>query len=352
VSKINILMVEDSVYVRGLLRSIVNSQPDMMISGSCSTIDDAIQNFQLVRPDVVLLSLNMTGTDELDLLEQLIQTQDAPVIIMSDTSFHAHQLVHQALALGVIGFVNKPKVSNDLAEYGNALCDIIRTASSSVFKSIPHKIITRDKGLVEVLPLLNCQLVSNGRLLVIGASTGGTEAIKDILMRLPTDCPGIVITQHMPEGFTQSFAKRLNNLCQIHVKEATHGERILPGNAYIAPGHSHLTVNRENGYFICEIAQSPPVNRHRPSVDVLFHSAARHAKNNAVGIILTGMGRDGADGMLAMHAAGAHNFAQDEASCVVFGMPKEAIARGGVDEILPLSGIADRLMEYLKNSAS
>lgn len=349
-TKINILMVEDSVYVRGLLRSIINSQPDMMISGSCSSINDAIQNFQLVRPDVVLVSLNLAGTNDLDLLERLIQTQDAPVIIMSDTSVHDQQLTNKALALGVIGFVNKPKVSSDLAEYGNALCDIIRTASSSVFKSIPHKIVTREKGLVEVLPLLNCQLATNGRLLVFGASTGGTEAIKDILMRLPTDCPAIVIAQHMPEGFTQSFAKRLNNLCQINVKEATDGERILPGHAYIAPGNSHLTVNRENGYFICELTQTPPVNRHRPSVDVLFHSAARHAKNNAVGIILTGMGRDGAEGMLAMHNAGAHNFAQDEASCVVFGMPKEAIARGGVDEILPLSDIAGRLLEYLKTA--
>jgi two-component system chemotaxis response regulator CheB len=324
----------------------------MVISGSCSNIDDATQTLQLVSPDVVLLSLSMAGTDDLDQLERLMQIQDTPVIIMSDSSIHAHQITKKAFELGVIGFANKPKVSSDLVDYGNALCDIIRTASSSVFKSTPHKIITRDKGAVEVLPLLNRQLVTNGRLLVFGASTGGTEAIKDILMRLPIDCPGVLITQHMPEGFTESFATRLNNLCHIDVKEAAHGERILPGTAYIAPGHSHLSVNRDNGYFICELAQTPPVNRHRPSVDVLFHSAACHAKGNAVGIILTGMGRDGADGMLAMHDAGAHNFAQDEASCVVFGMPKEAIARGGVDEILPLSDIAGRLLEYLKNSVA
>jgi two-component system chemotaxis response regulator CheB len=345
---INILMVDDSAYMRGMLRSIINAQPDMAIAGSCSTADEAVQSLQRTRPDAILLSMSMAEMADLSLLERLVQIQDMPVIIMSDQAVHARAITLKAMELGVVGFVGKPKVSSDLVEYGTALCDIIRTASSTFFKSASHNTATKDAD--EVLPVLKRQLVSSGKLLVFGASTGGTEAIKDVLMRLPVDCPGIVITQHMPEGFTGSFASRLDNLCQIDVKEATHGERILPGNAYLAPGHSHLLVKRQGNQFFCQLSQELPVNRHRPSVDVLFLSAAQQVKDNAVGIILTGMGRDGAEGMRAMHDAGAYTFAQDEASCVVFGMPKEAIAYGGVDEVVPLPSIADRIMAYLRTT--
>ncbi|OIP09546.1 MAG: chemotaxis protein CheB [Betaproteobacteria bacterium CG2_30_59_46] len=185
------------------------------------------------------------------------------------------------------------------------------------------------------------------KLIVVGASTGGTEAIKDFLIKLPPGCPGIAITQHMPEAFTKSFAQRLDNLCRISVKEAENGDRILPGHAFIAPGHSHLLVKRSGANYVCELSDGPPVNRHRPSVDVLFRSAANHVGKNAIGVILTGMGKDGAKGMLEMKQAGAFNFAQDEASCVVFGMPKEAILTGGVDEVVPLQGMAARVMAYL-----
>lgn len=190
-------------------------------------------------------------------------------------------------------------------------------------------------------------LATNERILVIGASTGGTEAIKDVLTHMPSDCPGIIIAQHMPENFTRSFAARLDSLCAISVKEAEHGERILAGHAYLAPGHSHLLLKRTGAHYFCELSQADPVNRHRPSVDVLFRSAARHAGNNAIGLILTGMGKDGAAGMREMHDAGAYTFAQDEASCVVFGMPKEAVAQGGVDEVVPLPQMAKRILEYL-----
>lgn len=182
----------------------------------------------------------------------------------------------------------------------------------------------------------------------MGASTGGTEALKDILVQMPPDSPGVVIAQHMPEGFTKSFAQRIDALCRISVKEAEHGDRILPGHAYIAPGHSHLLVVRRGGDFLCELSQSDPVNRHRPSVDVLFRSAAKHAGKQAVGVILTGMGKDGAYGLKEMHNAGAHTFAQDEASCIVFGMPREAIAQGAVDEVVPLGDMAKRILAYLK----
>ena len=187
---------------------------------------------------------------------------------------------------------------------------------------------------------------SSEKLIIIGASTGGTEAIKDFLIQLPPDCPGILITQHMPEGFTRSFANRLDKLCRISVREAEGGERVLPGHAYLAPGHSHLLLVRSGANYMTKLDQGPPVNRHRPSVDVLFNSAAQAAGKNAVGVILTGMGKDGAAGMLAMKQAGAYNLAQDEATCVVFGMPKEAIAVGAVDEVAPIQELSARVMAY------
>ena len=198
-----------------------------------------------------------------------------------------------------------------------------------------------------VLPSLTNSIASTEKLIILGASTGGTEAIKEFLTKLPPDCPGILITQHMPEAFTLSFANRLDSLCKISVKEAQHGDRVLPGHAYIAPGHSHLLLKRSGANYVCELNQGPPVNRHRPSVDVLFRSAANCAGKNAIGVILTGMGKDGAIGMLEMKRAGAYNFAQDEATCVVFGMPKEAIATGGVDEVVPLQEMASRVMKHL-----
>jgi two-component system chemotaxis response regulator CheB len=201
-------------------------------------------------------------------------------------------------------------------------------------------------------PLLKNRGITPEKILVFGASTGGTEALKEVLVHMPPDCPGIVMAQHMPEGFTKSFAARLDSLSSITVKEAEDGDRILPGHAYLAPGHSHLLLERNGGNYVCRLSRAEPVNRHRPSVDVLFRSAAHAAGKNAIGIILTGMGKDGAAGMKEMHDAGAHTFAQGEASCVVFGMPKEAIAQGGVDEVVPLNDMAKRILEYLGSSVS
>lgn len=190
-------------------------------------------------------------------------------------------------------------------------------------------------------------IASTEKLIVVGASTGGTEAIKAFLMEMPADSPAILITQHMPEAFTASFAKRLDGSCKVRVKEAAQGDRVLPGHAYVAPGHSHLLLARSGANYVCELSQGPPVNRHRPSVDVLFRSAANCAGPNAIGVILTGMGKDGARGMLEMKRAGAYTFAQDEASCVVYGMPKEAVALGAVDEIVPLAQMANRVLAQL-----
>jgi len=203
-----------------------------------------------------------------------------------------------------------------------------------------------------ILPALSNAITSTEKLIIVGASTGGTEAIKEFLTQLPADCPGILITQHMPEAFTLSFAQRLDSLCKISVKEAQHGDRVLPGHAYIAPGHSHLLLKRSGANYVCELNQGPPVNRHRPSVDVLFRSVANCAGKNVIGVILTGMGKDGAAGMLEMKQAGAYNFAQDETSCVVFGMPKEAIATGGVDEVVALREMAPKVMKHLASMGS
>ena len=230
------------------------------------------------------------------------------------------------------------------------ITDKIRAAAQArVHKTItrPALDIRKDISADAILPSLAGRYSSTEKLIIIGASTGGTEAIKEVLTRLPADVPGILVTQHMPENFTKSFADRLNTLCKISVKEAEHNERILPGHAYIAPGHSHLLLKRSGANYMTELNQGPPVNRHRPSVDVLFRSAANVAGANALGIILTGMGKDGAQGLLEMRQAGSHTIAQDEESCIVFGMPREAINIGGACEVLPLQGIARHALEYL-----
>jgi two-component system chemotaxis response regulator CheB len=300
------------------------------------------------NPDVITLDIEMPKMNGLDFLEKLMRLRPTPVIMISTLTEHGAEVTLRALELGAIDFIPKPKnnVHAGMQEYAREITDKIRATARSRFKIHPH---VPAKNIV--LPLLNNPTISRDMLLIIGASTGGTEAIKDVLMHLPPDSPGILITQHMPEGFTKSFASRLDSLCAINVKEAEHGDRVLPGHAYLAPGHSHLLLARRSGQYICELSQGEPVNRHRPSVDVLFESAAKHAGKNALGVILTGMGRDGASGMLSMRKAGAHTFAQDEESCVVFGMPKAAIAKGGVDDTLPLSDIPASLMEYLKISA-
>jgi two-component system chemotaxis response regulator CheB len=242
-----------------------------------------------------------------------------------------------------VDFVAKPRLDivNGLTAYAREITDKIRAAAAARIRKAP----AAPGGGAADLPAVGNRSLSTEKLIIVGASTGGTEAIKDFLLHLPPDSPGIMIAQHMPEGFTRSFAQRLDKLCRITVKEADHNERVLPGHAYIAPGHSHLLLRRSGSNYMTELSQAEPVNRHRPSVDVLFRSAARQAGPNAIGVILTGMGKDGAQGMLEMHEAGAHTFAQDEDSCVVFGMPKEAIATGGVDEVLPLKDLGAKVLE-------
>jgi two-component system, chemotaxis family, protein-glutamate methylesterase/glutaminase len=239
-----------------------------------------------------------------------------------------------------------------MLDYSEKLADKIRAAARARVRQaapVQHAAAHAAHAPVGAAPLFNNPLLSTEKLIIVGASTGGTEAIREVLVPLPPDAPAVLIAQHMPPGFTKSFAQRLNGLCRITVKEAEHGERVLPGHAYIAPGHAHLLLARSGANYIAHLSDEPPVNRHRPSVDVLFRSAAQHAGKNAVGVILTGMGRDGAAGLLDMKKAGAYTLAQDEASCIVFGMPREAIALGAADEIASLPEMSRRVMARLSS---
>lgn len=348
-SKIRVVVVDDSALIRNMLKEIINNQKDMEVVGLAPDPLIAREIIRNESPDVITLDVEMPKMDGLDFLERLMRLKPTPVVMISSLTERGSETTIRALELGAVDFVAKPKIDiqTGLQQYSDDICDKIRTASKARIQS--SRPVAKSATDEVVMPSLKNRITSTEKILVFGSSTGGTEALKDVLIHLPPDCPGIVMAQHMPEGFTKSFAGRLDSLCKIRVKEAEQGDRILPGHAYLAPGHSHLLLKRSGANYVCELSQAEPVNRHRPSVDVLFRSAAANAGKNAIGVILTGMGKDGAAGMKEMHDAGAHTFAQDEASCVVFGMPKEAIAQGGVDEIVPLQQMARRILDHLNS---
>jgi two-component system chemotaxis response regulator CheB len=347
--KIKVLIIDDSALIRSVLSEIIGQQPDMEVVGVAPDPLVARELIKQTNPDVLTLDVEMPRMDGLDFLEKLMRLRPMPVIMVSSLTERGSEITMRALELGAVDFVTKPKLSiqSGMLEYSELITDKIRAASNARVRSRAAHATAENTQKSGVLPLMKNPLMSSEKLIIIGASTGGTEAIKVFLTQMPSDCPGILITQHMPEGFTRSFAKRLDSLCKISVNEAVGGERVLPGHAYIAPGHSHLLLARSGANYVTQLDTGEPVNRHRPSVDVLFKSAAIHAGKNAVGVILTGMGRDGAAGMLEMKNAGAYNFAQDEASCVVFGMPREAIAIGAVNEIEPLDELPGKVLQYL-----
>lgn len=352
--KTKVLIVDDSALIRSVMSEIIHQQPDMEVVGVAPDPIVARELIKQTNPDVLTLDVEMPRMDGLDFLEKLMRLRPMPVVMVSSLTERGSEITLRALELGAVDFVTKPKISiqSGMLEYSELITDKIRAAAKARIR--PRTVAHADpsKGPSESLPLIRNPLTSSEKLIIVGASTGGTEAIKEFLMQMPSDCPGILITQHMPEGFTRSFARRLDSLCKITVKEAEGGERVLPGHAFIAPGHSHMQLARSGANYVTQLDQGAPVNRHRPSVDVLFDSAARCAGKNAVGVILTGMGKDGAVGMLAMKNAGAYNFAQDEASCVVFGMPREAIAIGATHEVGPLNALPGMVLGYLAANSS
>ncbi len=346
--KIKVLIIDDSALIRGILKEIINAQKDMETVGAAPDPIVAREMIKSLNPDVLTLDVEMPKMDGLDFLEKLMRLRPMPVVMVSSLTEKSSNITLRALELGAVEFVTKPKmdISKGMQEYAQEITDKIRIAASAKIKKSASPVDPSHSADV-VLPAVANRITTTEKIIIVGASTGGTEAIKEFLIRMPSDCPGILLTQHMPEAFTKSFSQRMDSLCKISVKEAEHNERILPGHAYIAPGHSHLLLKRSGANYMTELSQAAPVNRHRPSVDVLFRSAANFAGSNAIGVILTGMGKDGAIGMKEMKDAGSYNFAQDEASCVVYGMPKEAVTCGGVDEIVPLLEMTKRVLARL-----
>lgn len=337
-------MVDDSAVVRQVLEAVLSQESDMQVMVAADPLI-ALQKMSRVRPDVIVLDLEMPRMDGLTFLRKVMAEDPIPTVICSGVAARGTETALRALDEGAVGIVTKPKLGlrNFLYESGLVLTDMVRSAAGARVQrrfSSPALPNHREPASPRPLP----PSFSSTRLIALGASTGGTEALAEILTAMPKDSPGIVVVQHMPEVFTAAFADRLNRLSQIEVLEAKDGDLVLPGRALIAPGNRHMSVKRRGVQIFVDVSDGPLVSRHRPSVDVLFRSVAKAEGAAALGIILTGMGNDGAEGLLEMKNAGAETIAQDEATCVVFGMPKEAIARGAVDLVLPLSQIVAKLL--------
>jgi two-component system chemotaxis response regulator CheB len=350
--KTRVVVVDDSALVRSLLAEIINRQPDMCCVGSAA---DPLQAREMIRsldPDVITLDIEMPRMDGLEFLSRLMRLRPTPVVMVSTLTERGAEATMRALELGAVDFVAKPKVgvADGLRQLGNDITEKIRCAAQARVHRLPSAPAAAASEAAPRAPVSVGHL-STEKIIFIGASTGGTEATREVLVRLPADAPAVLITQHMPPGFTRSYAARLDGLCRIRVAEARDGERVLPGHAYIAPGGLHLSVERSGANYVARVRDGDPVNRHKPSVEVLFQSAARVVGRNALGVMLTGMGADGAAAMREMRDAGAWNVVQDEASCVVYGMPREAVAHGAAHEVLPLGRIADRLVERLRQTA-
>ena len=345
-TKTRVVVVDDSALVRSLLTEIINRQTDMTCVGAAADPLVAREMIRELNPDVLTLDVEMPRMDGLDFLGRLMRLRPTPVVMVSSLTERGADITMRALELGAVDFVAKPKIgiSDGLKRLADDITDKIRAASRARMKR------AAEGGAAPAPAPAAAPLgrLSTEKIIFIGASTGGTEATKEVLVHLPADTPAVMITQHMPPGFTKSYATRLDSLCRIRVAEARDGERVLPGHAYIAPGGLHMSVERSGANYIVRVKDGEPVNRHKPSVEVLFRSAARVAGPNALGVMLTGMGADGAVAMREMFNAGSFNLAQDEASCVVFGMPREAIAHGAVHEVLPVGRIAGRLIEHLR----
>jgi len=343
--KIRVLVVDDSALMRGLLSQMISMAPDMEVVGAAPDAQTAREMIKALNPDVLTLDVQMPKMGGLEFLERLMRLRPMPVVMVSSFTESGSDTTLKALELGAIDFIGKPRADSgrSMESYAEDLVEKIRAAKGArlrgAMRSSPDS-----PSLATAATPARPGLAASGKIIFVGASTGGTEAIKEFLLGVPADCPPILIVQHMPESFTASFARRLDSLCPPRVIEAQGNEKIEPGTVYIAPGHSHLLIRRGNSGFLTELAATPPVNRHRPSVDVLFDSAASLVGRKAVAVILTGMGKDGAQGLLRLRQAGARTFGQDEASCVVYGMPREAFLVGAVEEQCSLDEMARRVI--------
>jgi len=350
------MVVDDSAVVRQVVGNLLSSDPDIELIGAHSDPIFAQRAMEKQWPDVIVLDVEMPRMDGITFLRQIMSTRPTPVVICSTLTTKGAPTTLEALQAGAFEIVEKPTsgLKDHLQSQGQHLVNTVKAAAGANTRALMRS-QTKPANAIEsasphslkegshVLPT-RAMVETTDRIVAIGTSTGGTQALEVLLARLPMNCPGVVVVQHMPEQFTQAFADRLDSVCDIRVRQATDGERVLPGQALIAPGGRHLQVRRQGAYYYAVVKDGPPVSRHRPSVNVLFSSVAQSAGRNAVGIIMTGMGDDGARGLLEMHQGGARTFAQDEASCVVFGMPKEAIKLGAADEVLPLDELHEAVM--------
>ena len=350
---IRVLIIDDSALVRQTLAEMLASDPEIEVMGTAADPIIAAERMRREVPDVITLDVEMPRMDGLTFLEKLMKQHPLPVVLCSSLAGEGSETALKALELGAVEVIAKPRVGTRqfLEESRIRVCDAVKAAAKvhprRLRPSLRSEVTTKLTADV-ILPRASSQAMieTTEKVVAIGASTGGIEALRDLLTAMPLDCPGLVIVQHMPEGFTAGFAQRMDALCRISVKEAGNGDTVLRGQALVAPGNRHLLLKRSGVRYYVEIKDGPLVCRHRPSVDVLFRSTARYAGPNGVGVILTGMGDDGARGMLEMKEAGARTIAQDEATCVVFGMPQEAIRRQAIDVVLPLNRIAGQILKF------
>lgn len=345
---IKVLVVDDSALVRSLLSEIIRNAPGFILVGAAPDAYVARDMVKEFSPDVITLDIEMPRMDGLTFLEKLMVARPTPVVMISTLTEAGADATLRALELGAVDFIPKPKlgITQGFREYTELILEKLAAAAQVKVKPIAKKILNESVDANQKVVVNRLQ--STEKIIAIGASTGGTEAIKDVLMQLPAAVPGIVMTQHMPPGFTRTFAERLNKLTKLHVVEAKGGERILPGHAYLAPGGFHLLVVRSGADYMVKLSESELVHRHRPAVDVMMESVAAAGGKNVIGVLLTGMGKDGAKGMLDIRNHGGYTFAQDEKSCVVYGMPKEAVNAGGVDEVVDLANMGTAILSKLK----
>lgn len=347
--KIKVLIVDDSAVVRQALRSLLAHDPKIEVIGAAADPYIAAQRMKIQAPDVIVLDVAMPRMDGLTFLKKIMNQHPIPVVICSELAENGQETTLKALEYGAVEIVQKPRLdTTELLETSGILIrDAVKAAAVAKLERLSIQTLVAPKLSADVMldaPVAKARVDTTDKIIVIGASTGGTEALRVLLTSLPPESPGVVVVQHMPEHFTAAFAKRLNRDCCLTVKEAADGDSVVRGQVLIAPGNKHLLLKRTGADYFVEVKDGPLVCRHRPSVDVLFRSASRYAAKNAIGVIMTGMGDDGARGLSEMKEAGAATIAQDENSCVVFGMPKAAIARGAADKVLPLPQIGQALI--------